>query len=83
MLLTEYEYWTSPQKTMKMPDGSMLTRYWDELEIPRDESFSEDLEWCSKCAPADCRVLYRDIRSAAESGWYERMPSFWIQSLDI
>jgi alpha,alpha-trehalase len=69
----EYNYWmdkTAPTKhVVKMPDGSILNRYYDQLEIPRQESYYED-DLLSKNLPEAKRVkLNRDLRSAAESGW--------------
>jgi alpha,alpha-trehalase len=69
-LLKEYSFWMGPNKTVQMPDGSVLNRYWDELDIPRDESYLEDVTTCKQCRGGEnCGPLYRDLRSAAESGW--------------
>ncbi len=48
-------------------DG-VLNRHWDDSDLPRQESYAEDVELAHKCDrnPAN---LYRDIRSACESGW--------------
>jgi alpha,alpha-trehalase len=66
----EYNYWmdkTEPTKhVVKMPDGSILNRYYDQLDIPRQESFAED-EATAKNA-TDKKAVYRHLRSAAESG---------------
>jgi alpha,alpha-trehalase len=68
----EYSYWmdqTSPTKhTVKMPDGSVLNRYYDQLDIPRQESYHQDVE-TSEASKEDPKVLFRNLRSAAESGW--------------
>jgi len=69
----EYDYWmdkSAPTKhVVKMPDGSTLNRYYDQLDIPRQESWSED-DSLSKNLPEPKRLkLNRDLRSAAESGW--------------
>ncbi|TXB63119.1 alpha,alpha-trehalase TreF [Phaeodactylibacter luteus] len=51
-----------------MPDGSLLNRYWDEGDYPRAEMYRDDVETAEKSGrPAE--ALYRDIRSACESGW--------------
>lgn len=50
-----------------MPDGALLNRYWDAKDVPRDESFAEDVA-TAETAP-DATRLWRDLRSAAESGW--------------
>jgi len=66
----EYSYWmdkTSPTKhVVKMPDGSLLNRYYDQLDIPRQESFLQDEETAKNMK--DKKKAYRDLRSAAESG---------------
>ena len=68
----EYNYWmdqTSPTKhVVEMPDGSVLNRYYDQLDTPRPESYRQDVE-TSKASTEDPKVLFRNLRSAAESGW--------------
>jgi alpha,alpha-trehalase len=56
------------RRVVALPDGSILNRYWDDSDAPRDESYREDtlLAASGKRPPAQ---LYRDIRAAAESGW--------------
>jgi alpha,alpha-trehalase len=56
------------EHVVRLADGSLLNRYWDALAIPRDESYREDVETArgSGRAPAE---MYRELRSAAESGW--------------
>jgi alpha,alpha-trehalase len=51
-----------------LSDGSVLNRYWDDRDTPRDESFREDSE-LSRTSERPPAQLYRDIRAAAESGW--------------
>ena len=78
-LVREYQFWMAGSKvlgpatkavhrTVLMPDGSILNRYWDESNTPRPESYREDVELStqSKQKPED---LYRNLRAAAESGW--------------
>jgi alpha,alpha-trehalase len=77
-LRREYAYWmrgaqglgkgTANRRVVAMPDGSLLNRYWDDLDQPRDESFREDVQLARRSGRAP-RRLYRDIRAAAESGW--------------
>ena len=50
----EYNYWmegastlipgTVYKRVVKLPDGTVLNRYWDESATPRQESFSQDVE---------------------------------------
>jgi alpha,alpha-trehalase len=51
-----------------MPDGSLLNRYWDAKDTPRDESYAEDVETARRSGRPAPQV-YRDLRAAAESGW--------------
>ncbi|HEY6125485.1 MAG TPA: alpha,alpha-trehalase TreF [Steroidobacteraceae bacterium] len=74
----EYEFWmegaasltpgTAHRRVVRLDDGSLLNRYWDDLAIPRDESYLEDLE-TAKGSTRAAPDVYRDLRAAAESGW--------------
>ncbi len=55
-------------RVVRMPDGSLLNRYWDEHATPRPESFKEDVELAHHAIQKP-ESLYRNIRAAAESGW--------------
>lgn len=53
---------------VRMDDGSLLNRYWDARDTPREEMYLEDVT----TAQADGRPqpqVYRDLRAAAASGW--------------
>lgn len=74
----EYDYWmdrTAPTKhVVRMPDGSQLTRYYDQDNIPRQESYYEDsvLVRDVRNAASDASAaptLYRELRTCAETGW--------------
>ncbi|ATY31069.1 alpha,alpha-trehalase TreF [Sphingomonas psychrotolerans] len=57
------------RRVVRLADGALLNRYWDDCAAPRDESWREDVE-LSRCVPKrDSGALWRDIRAAAESGW--------------
>ncbi|OQW46174.1 MAG: trehalase [Proteobacteria bacterium SG_bin6] len=76
-LRREYAFWMrgaaclgdagACEHVVRMPDGSLLNRYWDAKATPRDESFAEDS--ATAAGAADRPRLWRDLRSAAESGW--------------
>ncbi|MDH3652587.1 MAG: trehalase family glycosidase, partial [Saprospiraceae bacterium] len=51
-----------------MPDGSTLNRYYDDLSLPRQESYREDLA-LQKNSRRDETDLYLNLRAACESGW--------------
>jgi alpha,alpha-trehalase len=69
----EYNYWMdqkdSTSHVVKMPDGSILNRYWDQLSIPRQESYLEDVSVVKNLDPKRQQMIYKNLRSAAESGW--------------
>jgi alpha,alpha-trehalase len=77
-LLKEYEFWMEGGKTLaagqahrmvvRMADGEVMNRYWDDSDQPREESYKQDVGTGKKTtqAPGD---FYRNIRAAAESGW--------------
>ena len=77
-LRREYAFWmeggqglrpgTSHRRVVAMPDGSVLNRYWDDADTPRDESYREDTE-LARSSGRPAPQLFRDIRAAAESGW--------------
>lgn len=75
----EYAFWmkgeqfinddtTASHHVVKMKDGSLLNRYWDENNTPRPESYKEDVELAHQSS-TNANDLYRHIRAAAESGW--------------
>jgi alpha,alpha-trehalase len=72
LLQKEYDYWmdrSEPTRhVVKMPDGSLLNRYYDQQAIPRQESYIEDVQVAEKSRQTK-EVVYRNLRSAAESGW--------------
>ncbi|USI74890.1 alpha,alpha-trehalase TreF [Sphingomonas morindae] len=75
-LKAEHRYWMAGaacldasgacQHVVRMPDGSLLNRYWDARDTPRDESYVEDVATSAAAGP---RPVNRDLRAAAESGW--------------
>jgi alpha,alpha-trehalase len=77
-LRREYAFWmegaqsVNPGKphrrVVAMPDGSVLNRFWDDRDTPRDESYREDTELARE-SKRPAPQLFRDIRAAAESGW--------------
>jgi alpha,alpha-trehalase len=77
-LRREYAFWMEGsrevlpgkphRRVVSMPDGSVLNRFWDDRDTPRDESYREDTE-LARTSGRPAAQLYRDIRAAAESGW--------------
>lgn len=72
LLQREYDYWmdktSGTSHVVKMPDGSVLNRYYDNSATPRQESYVEDVQVAEK-NKRDKEVVLRNLRSAAESGW--------------
>lgn len=75
----EYQFWMSGKnaltdennaigRVVKMPDSSILNRFWDEKDSPRPESYKEDIELSHKSVQTPAQ-LFRNLRAAAESGW--------------
>ncbi len=74
----EYDFWMkgnnkltgselSVQRVSILPDGSLLNHYWDESDTPRPESFNEDIIAVNRIN--NKKIMYRNLRAAAESGW--------------
>lgn len=57
------------RRTVRLAGGVVLNRYWDPRNMPREESWAEDVELFERADPARQDTLYRDLRAAAESGW--------------
>jgi alpha,alpha-trehalase len=53
---------------VRMPDGKISNRYWDENNTPRPESFREDAE-LKHSSLQTAEDLNRNLRAGAESGW--------------
>ena len=78
-LRSEYAFWMAGSacagrqraclRVVRMPDGSLLNRYWDNRDSPRDESFAEDRASANAASGRPSGQIYRDLRAAAESGW--------------
>jgi alpha,alpha-trehalase len=72
----EYDYWMDGsaalapnqghRRVVRVADGTLLNRYWDDRPEPRDESYREDVKTGSerRADPAD---VYRSLRAGAES----------------
>ncbi|MCO2487079.1 alpha,alpha-trehalase TreA [Pseudomonas aeruginosa] len=78
-LQKEYAYWMEgsaglrPNEArlhvVKLADGSLLNRYWDNRDTPRQESFLEDRATAARAPQRPAGEVYRDLRAGAESGW--------------
>lgn len=77
-LRKEYAFWMDGahelrngevhRRCVRMPDGSLLNRYWDDRDTPREESYLEDVGTAAGSSrPA--HDVYRELRAGAASGW--------------
>ena len=75
----EYAFWmegaarltagNAHRRVVRLANGAVLNRYWDDRSDPRPESYRPDYE-LGRTLPDTQRVLfYRNTRAAAESGW--------------
>jgi len=77
-LQMEYDYWMQGENEVlpghalrhlvRLLDGTMLNRYWDERRLPRDESYKEDVQTASQSSRRAPEV-WQNLRAGAESGW--------------
>lgn len=77
-LLKEYAYFMQGAANLKagkayklvvkMPQGELLNRYWDDSDQPREESYKEDVA-SGKLTKQNLPDYYRNLRAAAASGW--------------
>jgi alpha,alpha-trehalase len=75
----EYAFWmagssqliddiTAHKRVVRLQDGVLLNRYYDNIQQPRDEMYQDDIELIETKGEAGKKTLV-DIRAACESGW--------------
>ncbi|HLB82999.1 MAG TPA: alpha,alpha-trehalase TreF [Gemmatimonadales bacterium] len=57
------------RRVVRLPDGSVLNRYWDDRADPRPESYRPDYELAQTLPEGQREGFYRNVRATAESGW--------------
>jgi alpha,alpha-trehalase len=57
------------RRVVRLANGALLNRYWDDIPEPRPESYREDEALGRTLAGAARESLYRNLRASAESGW--------------
>jgi alpha,alpha-trehalase len=77
-LAREYDYWMTgandlprgqaSQHVVRLADGTVLNRYWDARDVPRDESYRQDV-LTARSSMRPPGEVYRNLRASAESGW--------------
>jgi alpha,alpha-trehalase len=97
-LQKEYNFWMDGvvklkngdvyKRVLKLDDGTILNRYCDDYDIPRQEGYKEDVKTAeqavtekamtirfaseaamNKFKEDQSKIIYKHLRSAAESGW--------------
>ncbi len=56
------------RRVVRLADGRLLNRYWDDRDTPREESWLEDVS-TARASERDPAEVYRHLRAACESGW--------------
>ncbi|HEU0307164.1 MAG TPA: alpha,alpha-trehalase TreF, partial [Lysobacter sp.] len=77
-LAREYAFWMegsdglapgqAHRRVVRLADGSVLNRYWDDCDTPREESYGRDVE-TAMASGRPAAEVYRNLRAGAESGW--------------
>lgn len=81
-MLREYRFWMrgaselrtnhkqhAVARVVRMPNGTILNRYFDNKNTPRPESRREDIVTAAAANTTHKEQVYVDLRAAAESGW--------------
>ncbi|MBB2204051.1 alpha,alpha-trehalase TreA [Gluconacetobacter takamatsuzukensis] len=77
-LQREYAYWmegedglapgTAHRRVVRLADGTVMNRHWDDRDTPRDESYPQDIATAA-ASDRPAAEIYRNLRAGAESGW--------------
>lgn len=76
----EYDFWmdgaadlseAQPEyrRVVRLAEGVVLNRYYDDAPGPRPESYREDMELAEGLDEASRQQLFTNLRAACESGW--------------
>jgi len=57
------------RRVVRLPDGALLNRYWDDVAVPRPESYRPDATLGRTLPPGARERFYRNVSATAESGW--------------
>lgn len=78
-LLREHTFWMdgadrlapgqAHRRVVRLADGALLNRYWDDRAQPREEAWREDVATAAAAPQRPAAEVFRDLRAAAESGW--------------
>ncbi len=77
-LRREHQFWMEGESSLapgaahrrlvRLRDGTLLNRYWDDRDTPREEAYREDVA-TARASRRQAAEVYRNLRAAAESGW--------------
>ncbi len=77
-LQKEYDHWmegadqtppgSATRAVVRLADGTLLNRNWDDRDAPRDESYREDVQTAA-AASRPTPEVWRNLRATAASGW--------------
>src|SRR5262245_30908130 len=57
------------RRVVRLSNGAVLNRYWDDIPEPRPESYREDYGIGQSVPAPERETFYRNVRATAESGW--------------
>ena len=57
------------RRVVRLADGSVLNRYWDDRDMPRPEAWLHDVRTAASVPERAPTELFRELRAGAESGW--------------
>ncbi len=79
VLMAEHGFWMTGEeglasgqasgRVVRLADGMLLNRYWDNDCTPRDEAYCEDVATAAENRDRPAADVWRDLRAGAESGW--------------
>ncbi|BDU15270.1 alpha,alpha-trehalase TreA [Lysobacter auxotrophicus] len=78
-LRREYAFWMrgaerlapgqASRRVVRLADGSVLNRYWDDRDTPRPEAWLHDVRTAASAPDRPAPDVFRELRAGAESGW--------------
>jgi len=60
---------SAQRRVVRLADGTLLNRYWDDRDTPRPEAYANDVATAAADKARAPALVYRELRAAAESGW--------------
>lgn len=66
---SELQPGSAERRVVRLPDGTLLNRYWDDRDTPRPEAYANDVATAAEDESRQPAEIYRELRAAAESGW--------------